>query len=81
MDERMPTVLPVLVVLPQKAEAVPWLRAGFDDVLRLPTAKAELIASTSNREQALRAGFAAHITKPIEQPTLIQALDGITGQG
>ena len=36
-------LLPVLVALPQKAEAVSWLRAGFDDVLRLPLAKAELV--------------------------------------
>ncbi len=36
------SLLPVLVALPQKAEAVSWLRAGFDDVLRLPLAKVEL---------------------------------------
>ncbi|MDQ3820696.1 MAG: hypothetical protein M3362_23845, partial [Acidobacteriota bacterium] len=36
-------LLPVLVALPQKAEADAWLRAGFDDVLRLPLAKAELV--------------------------------------
>lgn len=36
-------LLPVLVALPQKAEAVAWLRAGFDDVLRLPVAKGELV--------------------------------------
>ena len=37
-------LLPVLVALPQKAEAVAWLQAGFDDVLRLPLTKAELVA-------------------------------------
>jgi len=37
------SLLPVLVALPQKAEAVAWLRAGFDDVLRLPLAKDELL--------------------------------------
>ena len=35
--------LPVLVALPQKAEAVAWLQAGFDDVLRLPLTKVELV--------------------------------------
>ena len=35
-------LLPVLVALPQRSDAVPWLRAGFDDVLRLPLAKDEL---------------------------------------
>ncbi|HEV2798904.1 MAG TPA: response regulator [Pyrinomonadaceae bacterium] len=37
-------LLPILVALPQNAEAVVWLRAGFDDVLRLPVAKGELVA-------------------------------------
>jgi signal transduction histidine kinase/CheY-like chemotaxis protein len=36
-------LLPVLVALPQKAEAVAWLQAGFDDVLRLPLTKVELV--------------------------------------
>lgn len=36
-------ILPVLVALPHGVEADAWLRAGFDDVLRLPLAKAELI--------------------------------------
>lgn len=36
-------ILPVLVALPHGVEADAWLRAGFDDVLRLPLAKAELV--------------------------------------
>ena len=36
-------LLPLLVALPQKAEAVAWLQAGFDDVLRLPLTKVELV--------------------------------------
>lgn len=34
--------LPVLITLPETSESVPWLRAGFDDVLRVPVRKAEL---------------------------------------
>ncbi|HEV2762433.1 MAG TPA: ATP-binding protein, partial [Pyrinomonadaceae bacterium] len=37
------SLLPVLVALPRKADSVAWLRAGFDDVLRLPVTKAELV--------------------------------------
>lgn len=36
--------LPVLIALPQHEDSVPWLEAGFDDVLRLPMKKAELTA-------------------------------------
>lgn len=36
--------LPVLIALPQTAASAPWLRAGFDDVLRMPLRKAELEA-------------------------------------
>jgi len=36
--------LPLIILLPQKADSAPWLRAGFDDVLRQPLAKAELLA-------------------------------------
>lgn len=36
--------LPLLIALPPTSESIPWLRAGFDDVLRLPLKKAELAA-------------------------------------
>lgn len=36
--------LPLLVALPAQSESTPWLRAGFDDVLRMPLRKAELAA-------------------------------------
>src|SRR5512135_1481355 len=36
--------LPLLVALPQQSESAPWIRAGFDDVLRMPVRKAELLA-------------------------------------
>ena len=36
--------LPLLITLPEKSESTPWLRAGFDDVLRVPVRKAELAA-------------------------------------
>lgn len=36
-------LLPILLALTPKAEGVAWLQAGFDDVLRLPLAKAELV--------------------------------------
>ncbi len=36
--------LPILIVLPQHEDSLPWLRAGFDDVLRMPIKKAELSA-------------------------------------
>jgi PAS domain S-box-containing protein len=48
--------LPLLILLPQKADGVAWLKAGFDDVLRLPLTRAELGARLSVflrlREQA-----------------------------
>ncbi|HYP30068.1 MAG TPA: ATP-binding protein [Blastocatellia bacterium] len=36
--------LPMLIILPRKADSSPWLRAGFNDVLRFPITKAELSA-------------------------------------
>lgn len=36
--------LPLLITLPQNAESSFWLKAGFDDVLRLPLRKVELAA-------------------------------------
>ncbi len=36
--------LPMLVLLPQSTDSTPWLKAGFDDVLRMPLTKAELAA-------------------------------------
>ncbi|HEX8748266.1 MAG TPA: ATP-binding protein [Pyrinomonadaceae bacterium] len=42
-EQTSKTLLPLLVALPQKADAFVWLRAGFDDVLRMPLTKAELI--------------------------------------
>lgn len=36
--------LPVLIMLPEKSASAFWLNAGFDDVLRLPLRKAELMA-------------------------------------
>ena len=36
--------LPLLIVMPQTASSAPWLRLGFDDVLRMPLRKAELRA-------------------------------------
>ena len=36
--------LPILLALPRGADSVQWLRAGFDDVLRVPIKKAELAA-------------------------------------
>lgn len=36
--------LPLLVALPHEADGTPWLKAGFDDVLRLPVRKGELAA-------------------------------------
>lgn len=36
--------LPILLALPRGADSVRWLRAGFDDVLRVPIKKAELAA-------------------------------------
>src|SRR5215213_1372811 len=39
--------LPMLIVLSQRADSAPWLRAGFNDVLRFPITKAELSARLS----------------------------------
>jgi PAS domain S-box-containing protein len=36
--------LPLLILLPQRADSNAWLSAGFDDVLRVPLTKAELKA-------------------------------------
>jgi CheY-like chemotaxis protein len=32
-------------------------------------------ASSTNRDEALRMGFAAHLAKPVDQPVLIRAID------
>jgi CheY-like chemotaxis protein len=32
-------------------------------------------ASPSNRDEALRAGFSAHLAKPVDQPLLVRAID------
>jgi PAS domain S-box-containing protein len=37
-------ILPMLVVLPSKADSEPWIQAGFDDVLRQPITKPDLRA-------------------------------------
>jgi PAS domain S-box-containing protein len=42
--EAGPLYLPLLVAVPSGSPGSPWLRAGFDDVLRLPLAKNELSA-------------------------------------
>ncbi|CAN7389835.1 EAL domain-containing protein [Pseudoduganella sp. LjRoot289] len=39
-----PLYVPMLLALPGKARATAWLRAGFDDVLRLPLRKDDLLA-------------------------------------
>lgn len=36
--------LPLLIALPQQAQSSPWLDGGYDDVLRMPMKKAELLA-------------------------------------
>jgi signal transduction histidine kinase len=36
--------LPLLIMLPEKSASTFWLNTGFDDVLRLPVRKAELMA-------------------------------------
>ncbi len=36
--------LPILLALPRGDDSAPWLKAGFDDVLRVPIKKAELAA-------------------------------------
>lgn len=35
--------LPVLIALSQHSESAPWIQAGFDDVLRMPVRKTELL--------------------------------------
>jgi diguanylate cyclase (GGDEF)-like protein/PAS domain S-box-containing protein len=42
--EAAPLVLPVLVMVSRAADAASWIKQGFEDVLRLPLAKAELAA-------------------------------------
>lgn len=39
----LPLYLPILMTLTGTAPATPWLRAGFDDVLRLPVSKQDLL--------------------------------------
>ena len=41
---RMPLYLPMLLTVTGTGNASPWLRAGFDDVLRLPMNKDDLLA-------------------------------------
>ncbi|MEO8005848.1 MAG: hypothetical protein ABI771_13125, partial [Betaproteobacteria bacterium] len=38
-----PFLLPVLVLAGEKADASRWIKRGFDDVLRMPVIKAELM--------------------------------------
>jgi PAS domain S-box-containing protein len=39
-----PSFLPILITLPAAASSLPWLRLGFDDVIRQPIQKEELRA-------------------------------------
>ncbi|MEX0959477.1 MAG: EAL domain-containing protein [Burkholderiales bacterium] len=39
-----PVVLPILVLVPERARIGDWIRRGFDDVLRAPLGKDELLA-------------------------------------
>ncbi|PWF42081.1 PAS domain S-box protein [Massilia glaciei] len=41
---QQPLAVPMLLTLTGHARAAPWLRAGFDDVLRLPLQKDDLLA-------------------------------------
>jgi len=41
--KRSDVLVPLLVALPEKADASLWLSSGFDDVLRLPITKDELV--------------------------------------
>ena len=57
-----PVILPMLVALSHKADGTGWLRKGFDDLLRWPFAKDDLLARTeaflrlrSQSEESLRA--------------------------
>ncbi len=51
--------LPTVVVLPAGADSAPWLDAGFDDVVRLPASRSEVLARLRVllrlRAQSLRA--------------------------
>lgn len=42
--ERSKAIVPVLIALDGSNDAEPWIRLGFDDVLRMPLSKAELLA-------------------------------------
>ncbi len=44
-------------------------------VIATPVIALTGFASSNNREEALRAGFSAHLAKPVEQPLLINAID------
>ena len=45
----LPTPIPVLLALPRDASAAYWLQWGFNDILRMPVQKSELLARvTSN---------------------------------
>ncbi|HBI21022.1 MAG TPA: GGDEF domain-containing protein [Legionella sp.] len=39
-----PLFVPMVILLPSKSDNLPWLELGFDEVLRLPLRKAELLA-------------------------------------
>ena len=41
--EAAPFLLPILVVAGAKSDAASWIKRGFDDVLRMPLVKAELL--------------------------------------
>lgn len=43
-QHQLPLYLPVLLMIGPRSQASPWLRAGFDDVLRMPITKDELAA-------------------------------------
>ena len=42
-----PLFVPIVILLPKNRNSLPWLNAGFDDVLRMPLQKAELIQRLS----------------------------------
>jgi CheY-like chemotaxis protein len=51
-------------------------RVRADEALaRIPLIALTGFASPSSRDEALRAGFSAHLAKPVDQPLLVRAID------
>lgn len=80
--EAAPFLLPILVVAGAKSDAASWIKRGFDDVLRMPLVKAELMVRLETFLRLRAASIRAHRESEERfQMTFDEAPSGIAHTG